>query len=49
MSRIRRSSRATSIGLDAGGTLDLGNTGDGIDLNGVSGTTVGGTPQARGT
>ncbi len=31
------------IGLDAGGTVDLGNTGDGINLNGVSGTTVGGT------
>ena len=30
------------IGLDAGGTLDLGNTGDGINLNGVTGTTVGG-------
>ena len=36
------------IGLDAGGTLDLGNTGDGIHLNGVSGTIVGGTtPAAR--
>ena len=32
------------IGLDAGGTLDLGNTGDGINLNGVTGTAVGGAP-----
>ena len=40
--RTATSSRATSIGLDAGGSLDLGNTGDGINLNGVSGTTVGG-------
>ncbi|HEU4891732.1 MAG TPA: FG-GAP-like repeat-containing protein [Vicinamibacterales bacterium] len=32
------------IGLDAGATLDLGNTGDGINLNGVTGTAVGGAP-----
>ena len=31
------------IGLDAGGTVDLGNTSDGINLNGVSGTVIGGT------
>ena len=31
------------IGLDAAGSADLGNTGDGINLNGVSGTIVGGT------
>jgi uncharacterized repeat protein (TIGR01451 family) len=36
------------VGLDAGGTLDLGNTSDGIILNGVTGTLVGGTtPAAR--
>jgi uncharacterized repeat protein (TIGR01451 family) len=36
------------VGLDAGGTLDLGNTNDGIVLIGVSGTIVGGTtPGAR--
>ena len=34
------------VGLDAGGTLDLGNTNDGINLNGVSGTIVGGTTAA---
>ena len=36
------------IGVDAAGNADLGNTGDGINLNGVSGTIVGGTtPGAR--
>jgi hypothetical protein len=31
------------VGLDAGGTFDLGNSGDGIGLSGVSSTVIGGT------
>ena len=37
------------VGLDPAGNLDLGNTGDGIILNGVTGNTVGGRRPARGT